>query len=68
MFTARLTGRFRAGLDLYLYRAGKRRPVARSRGRGSWEQIGEMLAPGRYEVEVFAYRDGGNGRLRLFFD
>ena len=68
VFTARLRGRRAADLDLFLYRAGKRRPFAASRGQGSGEEIGEILAPGRYDVQVLARRDGGNARLRLFFD
>ena len=68
VFTARLSGRRRADLDLFLYRADARRPFARSRGYGSREQIGEILRPGSYDVEVFASRHGGRGKLRLIFD
>jgi hypothetical protein len=67
-FTSTLRGRRAANLDLYLRKAHARRALARSRGEGSREKIERMLAPGRYEIEIFAVADSGRGTLRLFLD
>jgi hypothetical protein len=67
-FTAELTGRRRADLDLFLRKAHGRRALERSRGAGSHEEVERLLPPGEYEVEVLADADGGRGKLRLDFD
>lgn len=67
--TARLSGPRRSNLDLYLYRRGGRRALARSVRAGSAERIvNRVLAPGRYEVRVRAARASGRASLRVALD
>lgn len=63
--TATLRGPRYADLDLYVYRRGARRPLARSTRRGSRETIDRILPPGRYEVAVDAYRYPASGSVRV---
>ena len=67
-FTAELTGRRRADLDLFLRKAHRRRALERSRGVGSHEEVERLLPPGEYSVEVLADAADGRGKLRLDFD
>jgi hypothetical protein len=67
-FSARLTGRRAADLDLYLRKANARRVLERSRGDGSRERVERVLPPGRYEVEIVASAQSGRGTLRLLLD
>ena len=55
-FSAKLTGLRAADLNLYLRKANARRALARGAGTRSREHVERVLAPGRYEVEVFASR------------
>lgn len=68
--TAKLRGpsRRRANFDLGLYRAGQRRAIKRSTGRGSSERIRRLLQPGTYRVRVASRRGGGRYRLKLSLD
>ena len=63
--TATLRGPHRADLDLFLFRAGARRPLRRSERLGSAERIVYTLRPGRYEIAVRAVRTGGRATVRL---
>jgi hypothetical protein len=67
-FSAKLTGRGAADLDLYLRKANARRALARSAGARSREHVERVLAPGRYEIEVFASAKGAHASLRLSLD
>ena len=67
-FSAQLSGRRGADLDLYLRKANVRRTLARSDGAGSREEVERVLAPGRYEIVVFAFADSARATLRLFLD
>lgn len=60
--SATLTGSDRAGLDLYIFRSGARRPLVRSARRGSGERVIELLPPGDYDLNVYAR--GVSGRYR----
>lgn len=60
-----LTGARRADLDLFLFRRGGQRPLARSIGPGSRELIGRVLRPGAYVAVAHASRAGGNAALRI---
>jgi hypothetical protein len=64
-FSAKLTGRRAADLDLYLRKANAQRALARSAGSGSGEKVERVLSPGRYEVRVFASDDSARAKLRL---
>jgi hypothetical protein len=66
--TATVRGPSRADLDLYLYRAGRARPLRRSERLGSSERIVYTLRPGRYRIAVRAARAGGRATLRVKLD
>ena len=63
-----LTGATGANLDLFLYRAGARKAIARSVRPGSREVIRGTLKPGKYELLAYAYRGSGTARLRIALD
>lgn len=61
-----LTGTRSADLDLYLFRRGRQRPIAKSIGFGSREAIRRVLRPGTYDAVVYAYRASGTARVRAY--
>lgn len=59
-----VSGPRRAEIDLVVYESGKRRPLSRTRQRGSKDStVVELFQPGTYRVEVRARRAGGRYRL-----
>jgi hypothetical protein len=63
--TASVNGTPGADLDLFVFRRGARRPLERSTGRSSRERIRTLLAPGSYDLDVFAQRARGTYRVTL---
>ncbi len=60
-----LSGRRAADLDLYLFRQGRRRAIAKSTRVGSRETVRRILRPGTYMGVVHAYGANGTARLRI---
>jgi hypothetical protein len=60
----------RRNFDLYLYRRGGRRPLARSRRRGSRDEriAGRFYPPGSYTVLVRSRRGSGRAPMRIIED
>jgi hypothetical protein len=58
----------RRDFDLYVYRAGKIRPLARSTKAGRHDRLEPVLPPGRYDVAVHGYRGGGRARVAIVMD
>lgn len=59
-----VSGPRRAEIDLVVYESGKRRPLSRTRQRGSKDStVVELFQPGTYRVGVRARRAGGRYRL-----
>jgi hypothetical protein len=69
ILTLDLKGPRRSDLDLYLYEGRSSRPVERSVRRGSRERIEYLMEPfATYEVQIFAYKKRGRGRLTIDSD
>jgi hypothetical protein len=66
--TIELRGSRAADLDLFLYARSGRRPLKRSAGRASREHISTLVAPGRYDVVVYAFHGPGRARLAIDMD
>lgn len=58
----------RRDFDLFLYRAGKRRPTASSLRTGRRDRIERVLPPGRYDVAVYGYRGTGRASVEIVAD
>jgi len=54
--------------DLFLYKRGGRRPIARSIRPGSRERIERIVKPGQYVAVAYAYRGSATARLAIFLD
>jgi len=67
-FTVTLRSPRRRDFDLYLYRAGKARPFAKSVRTGRNDRIERVLRPGRYYVGAYGYRGSGRARVRMLIE